>query len=181
MVAVIVAALCACAVAVVVLSYVVWQLRSRVDALVREAAARRGGDISATYVGHPSGAPPVVDLPVVDIPVGAAPVRTVPVVDGRQGTSAAGAMRGDPSPVTTITALSDASAADVGVPVSRVASVTLATPLIKVAALSHGVRRALDDDSRMRIAHAMRRELKSQRKMRRRRRSRRAPSQERTP
>ena len=180
MVAVTVAALCVCLVAVCVLAYAVWQLRSRVDALVLQAAPGRGGDISATYAGHPSGASPG-GMPVVDVPVGAAPVRTVPVVDGRQGTSAAGTMRGDPSPVTTITALSGASGADVEVPVSRVASVTLATPLVKVAAFSHGVRRALDDDSRMRIAHAMRRELKSQRKMRRRRRSRRAPSQETTP
>lgn len=51
--------------------------------------------------------------------------------------------------------------------VTRVASVTLAGPLIKVAAFSHGVRRALAEESRMRVAHAFRRELRRQRRMRR--------------
>jgi hypothetical protein len=53
----------------------------------------------------------------------------------------------------------------------RVASVTLARPLIKVAALSYGVRQALDDEHRLRLRLTMRRELKRQRKMRRRRRA----------
>jgi hypothetical protein len=53
--------------------------------------------------------------------------------------------------------------------VSRVASVTLARPLIKVAAFSYGVRRALGDENRFRIRYAMRQEFKRQRKMRRRR------------
>jgi hypothetical protein len=53
--------------------------------------------------------------------------------------------------------------------VSRVASVTLAGPLIKVAAFSHGVRRALAEETRMRVAHAFRKELRRQRKLRRRR------------
>lgn len=52
---------------------------------------------------------------------------------------------------------------------TRVASVALAGPLIKVAAFSHGVRRALDEETRMRIAYAFRKELRRQRRLRRRR------------
>lgn len=47
----------------------------------------------------------------------------------------------------------------------RVVSVVLAGPMVKVAAFSHGVRRALDDESRMRVAYAFRKELKRQRKI----------------
>ncbi len=53
--------------------------------------------------------------------------------------------------------------------VSRVASVTLSGPLIKVAAFSHGVRRALAEESRMRVAYAFRKELRRQRRLRRKR------------
>ena len=85
----------------------------------------------------------------------------------------------EPTPVEdvpVITALAD-EVDDVDLTTRRVASVTLARPLIKIAALSFGVRRALDDESRMRVRLTMRRELKRQRKMRRRRRAGRAPSQ----
>lgn len=86
---------------------------------------------------------------------------------------------------------SDSRAADVDVPVitvmaespdesdltvARVASVTLARPLIRVAALSYGLRRALGDERRFRIRYAMRQEFRRQRKIRRRRRSGWAPS-----
>ena len=60
---------------------------------------------------------------------------------------------------------------------ARIASVTLGGPLIKVAALSHGVRRALSEEHRMRIAYVVRKEMRRQRKMRRRGRAERAPSQ----
>jgi hypothetical protein len=82
----------------------------------------------------------------------------------------------DPDPVAIITEMARTESDDADLSVSRVASVTLAGPLIKVAALSHGLRRALDEESRMRIGYAVRKELKRQRKMRRRRRSGRAPS-----
>lgn len=59
---------------------------------------------------------------------------------------------------------------------TRIASITLGRPLIKAAALSHGVRRALSDEHRFRIRYEMRRELRRQRKLRRRRRSGQAPS-----
>lgn len=46
--------------------------------------------------------------------------------------------------------------------------VALSTPLIKLAALSYGLRRALGEDTRTRAAVTMRRELKRQRRQRRR-------------
>lgn len=53
--------------------------------------------------------------------------------------------------------------------VSRIASVTLSGSLIKVAAFSSGVRRALGEESRMRVSYAFRRELRRQRRVRRKR------------
>src|SRR5262245_22313012 len=61
---------------------------------------------------------------------------------------------------------------------AKIASVTLGGPLIKVAAFSHGVRHALDEEQRMRISYAVRKELRRQRKMRRRRRTRQSLSKE---
>ncbi|MGI8702837.1 MAG: hypothetical protein ACR2JU_16835 [Nocardioidaceae bacterium] len=49
----------------------------------------------------------------------------------------------------------------------RVVSATMAEPMIRVAALSHGLRRALDEESRMRIAFAFRKELRRQRRLQR--------------
>jgi hypothetical protein len=51
---------------------------------------------------------------------------------------------------------------------ARVASVTLGRPLIKVAAFAYGVRRALDEEHRLRMTLAFRHELRRQRKLRRR-------------
>ncbi len=103
----------------------------------------------------------------------------VPLVP--QGNTDAAAGRADlvpTEPVPVITHLDDHRYAD-GLDITKamVASVTLARPLIKVAAFSHGLRRALDDEQRMRIRWAMRKEFRSQRKMRRRRRAGRAPSE----
>jgi len=85
----------------------------------------------------------------------------------------------EPSPeaehVAVITRMSDP--VDVDLTTRRVASVTLARPLIKVASLSYGLRRALDDEHRFRVRWTMRQELKRQRKMRRRRNRAQAPSQ----
>jgi len=50
---------------------------------------------------------------------------------------------------------------------ARVVSVVVAGPMVKVAAFSHGVRRALDDETRVRVAYAFRKELKQQRKLQR--------------
>ncbi len=59
---------------------------------------------------------------------------------------------------------------------ARVASVTLAEPLIKAAAFTAGLRRALDEERRMRILATFRRELRRQRRLRRRQRAGRASS-----
>ncbi len=83
-----------------------------------------------------------------------------------------------PEDVPLITGIAESDSGDeVDLSAARVASVTLAGPLIKVAALSFGVRRALHEDSRMRISHAVRKELRQQRKMRRRRRTHQRPSE----
>ncbi|MGI8994543.1 MAG: hypothetical protein ACR2FP_09570 [Nocardioidaceae bacterium] len=60
---------------------------------------------------------------------------------------------------------------------ARIATVSLGGPLIKVAAFTHGVRRALREEHRMRVAYAVRKELRRQHKTRRRGRAERAPSQ----
>ena len=77
--------------------------------------------------------------------------------------------------VPVITRLPDGDD-DLDVTARRVASVTLARPLIKVASISYGLRRALDDEHRFKVRYAMRQEFRRQRKMRRRRRAGRAPS-----
>lgn len=61
---------------------------------------------------------------------------------------------------------------------ARVASVTLAEPLIKVAAFTSGVRRALGEEHRIRVSATFRRELRRQRKLRRRQRASRAHNEE---
>jgi hypothetical protein len=109
-------------------------------------------------------------------------VRTVVSFDGRDDEQPTGADAGADAPappreaVPVITRMSE-PIDDVDLTTRRVASVTLARPLIKVAALGHGVRRALDDEHRLRVRLTMKRELKRQRKMRRRRRADRAASQ----
>lgn len=60
------------------------------------------------------------------------------------------------------------SADTVRVPDRMVLSATLGEPLVKVAAFSHGVRRALSAESRNRIWFEMRREVRSSRRRRRR-------------
>jgi len=86
--------------------------------------------------------------------------------------------------VTVITDISErlrgvsdpAAGVDDDLSTARIASVTLGGPLIKVAAFGHGVRHALDEEQRMRISYAVRKELRRQRKIRRRRRVDQAPS-----
>jgi hypothetical protein len=62
----------------------------------------------------------------------------------------------------------DPAGGDVAVPDRLVLSATLGEPLVKVAAFSHGVRRALRPESRNRIWFEMRREVRAARKRRRR-------------
>jgi predicted sugar kinase len=61
-----------------------------------------------------------------------------------------------------------------------VRSVTLAEPLVRIAALGHGVRRALSAESRNRITFEMRREVRRARKERRRAARRGRPSRPRS-
>jgi hypothetical protein len=58
--------------------------------------------------------------------------------------------------------------APIEVPDRLVLSATLGGPLVKAAALAHGVRRALSAESRNRIRFEMRREVRAARKRRRR-------------
>lgn len=68
----------------------------------------------------------------------------------------------------------DAAPPEVGVAVSDrlVLSATVGEPLVKVAAFSHGVRRALSAESRNRIWFEMRREVRASRRRRRQLRKR---------
>jgi hypothetical protein len=162
MTAVIVSALVVCLVVVVVLIVVVRRLQASVETLSRQVQQNPSpGPASPASTGRrpASGAEPLQ--------------RASPA-----GESTSGSRDGAESPeaVVSITDVSSQPRDDFNV--SRVASVTLARPLLKAAALSYGLRRALDTDSRLRIAHAMRKELKQQQKLRRRRAAHRAPSQE---
>jgi hypothetical protein len=76
---------------------------------------------------------------------------------------------GPADPVAVITRVPDS--VDPELSTSRVASVTLAGPLLKAAAFSYGLRHALHEEQRMRISYAMRKELRRQRKLRRHRRA----------
>jgi hypothetical protein len=164
------------AVAVLALAGAVVGLRSRVESLSRRvdgAVALPGPD---PQPGRPAratapaaradraAATDVVSAATVEVPVDE-PVTT-PTNSPSVG-----------HPVPLITAMTPEAAAAVEPGVTRVVSVTLAGPLIKVAALSHGVRHALREESRMRIGYAVRRELKRQRKLRRRRPAAGAPAQ----
>lgn len=57
-------------------------------------------------------------------------------------------------------------------------SAAVSGSLVKVAALTYGLRRAMDEEHRMRVSYAFRRELRRQRRLRRRRRARSGPSRE---
>jgi hypothetical protein len=87
---------------------------------------------------------------------------------------------GDLEPVAVITGLLPVGDPEPSAHVStgRVVSVTLAGPMIKAVALSHGVRRALGEERRMRIAYAFRKELKRQRRARRKAAARRPRQRE---
>jgi len=149
-----------CALAVVMLAFVV----SRLSAQVRQLT----GELSAL--------------------AGAAPARGVSAVPSTSTTTQSGAPSDPPAGLTTLGAGQDAGEGpvpvitrlpdddDLDTTARRVASVTLARPLIKIASISYGLRRALDDERRFKVRYAMRQEFRRQRKMRRRRRAGPAPS-----
>jgi hypothetical protein len=149
-----------CALVVVALAYVVGRLSVEVRRLTAELATLSDGP------GEP--ATPAAATESMDPgPRTPTPV-TAPIAN--EATSAA-----LDSDVQVITAWPDADD-DLDITARRVASVTLARPLIKVASISYGLRRALDDEHRFKVRSAMRQEFRRQRKMRRRRRAGRAPS-----
>jgi hypothetical protein len=149
-----------CAVAVVVLAYIVARLSAQVRRLSVELTAHTTA--SATQAASITPAPPASSAARVDT-AARAPA----------GPRAAASDTIDED-VPIITALPDGD--DLDITARRVASVTFARPLIKVASLSYGLRRALDDEHRFKVRYAMRQEFRRQRKMRRRRRAGRAPS-----
>jgi hypothetical protein len=142
-----------CALVVVVLAYLVGRLGAQVRQLTGELSALASAATAPAVAGGRS----MHDPPVRE-------VVTVAVDDNASE---------DPVPV--ITRLPDADD-DLDITARRVASVTLARPLIKIASISYGLRRALDDEHRFKVRYAMRQEFRRQRKMRRRRRAGRAPS-----
>jgi hypothetical protein len=145
-----------CALAVVVLAVVVARLSAQVHRLTAELSVLSATPAVADAAYAAASAPTPSAAPLVD----SAQRPDLPEVA---------------EDVPVITALPDAYDG-VDLTARRVASVTFARPLIKVASLSYGLRRALDDENRFKVRYAMRQEFRRQRKMRRRRRAARAPS-----
>jgi hypothetical protein len=181
------AVLVVCTVAIGVLGCVVVRLRRQVDTLasrMSDLATRdpeeSGSSPSAAPTRSPGRAGPRRrrgQSPVAAPTAGGVgssdttqptPAAAASQMRGPDDTATQPATRGD-EPVAVITGMAAEQADDLDLSVSRVASVTLAGPLVKIAAFSHGLRRALDEESRMRISYAMRKELKRQRKLRRQR------------
>jgi len=153
------------ALVVVLLIVVAARLRGQLTQLSQQV-----GDLRSGPAPSPPTPPSLPVTPVAPVPIAeksaAQPPAEQPVShqsDERdEDVSVITRLDGDPDPDLTT---------------ARIASVTLGGPLIKVAALSHGVRRALREEHRMRIAYVVRKEMRRQRKMRRRGRAERAPSQ----
>lgn len=139
-----------CALAVVALAYVV----GRMSAQLRQLRVELAG-----LAALPD--------PSTSVPAAAMPTRVAARVETTSD---------EQVPVITALPAAAGDSDDLDVTARRVASVTLARPLIKVASLSYGLRRALDDETRFKVRYAMRQEFRRQRKMRRRRRAGRAPS-----
>jgi hypothetical protein len=168
-----------CVVAVVVLAYTVGRLSSQVRQLTTglAAAERRTADAeraaSAQAASHSSSLASLtarVDAELVTAEEALVAAAPVPIENPREGLAVV-------EDVPVITALPDADD-ELDITARRVASVTLARPLIRVASLSYGLRHALDDERRFKVRYAVRQEYRRQRKMRRRRRAGRAPSTE---
>ncbi len=149
------------AVLVLALGLLVWRLHGEVRRLGAEVTALRSGTVPE--VSQPQ---PVVVEPRE--PLAEEGRRPVPVAeDDRPVVSTASTTE----PVPVITGLTkDQPAVGAEPSAARIASVTLGPPLIKIAAFSYGVRRALSEEQRMRVSYAVRKELRRQHKLRRRRR-----------
>jgi hypothetical protein len=167
-----------CAVAVVVLACAVLRLRSRVDALSRRLdEVVPPGEVAAGASVRSAAGPSHRDVSQRDASTRqGTPTAAEPAPEADPSPAADRSPDSDPRPVALITAMASEPADETAPSVTRVVSVTFAGPLIKVAALSHGLQHALREESRMRIGYAFRRELKRQRKLRRRQQSGRAAS-----
>lgn len=144
---------------VVCLVVAVWRLSSQVRRLGAEVTQRRAESPTAT---------PAAAQARASAPARSAGAKSrAPQPGVRRAETPSEVTTVDPVPV--ITRLADETSADGDLSTSRVASVTLGPPLIKVAAFAYGVRRALGDEQRMRVSYAVHKELRRQRKLRRRR------------
>lgn len=138
-------------------------LTRQVDLLASQLRALPSTSSSATVPGSVSTRQPASSLLADDAPkwdrseAGVQPVSSFPLITHQ---AAPGEAASDPR--------------EVDWNVARVASVTLAEPLVKVAAFTHGVRHALNEEQRMRVSATFRRELRRQHKLRRRQRVSRA-------
>jgi len=143
--------------------------------LVLSVVWRRLGDLSSQLSGLPGKQLPANAAGSADHvePVAHFPLITDTAVTGSSVTSAATG--------GAITGAARSESRDPDLTAARVASVTLAEPLIKVAAFAHGLRRALDEEQRIRISATFRRELRRQRKVRRRQASNRTRPEEARP
>lgn len=130
----------------VVLGIAVRRLRRDVSRLSTELAAVTPP--SGQQPSEPAQAPVQVARPLVNDPSSA---------KNRVGES-----------VTVITRLDDTEVEPADLTTSRVASVALGRPLIKAAACAYALRRAFDEENRLRARLAFRSELRRQRKLRRR-------------
>jgi len=159
---------------VLILGWGVVVLRRDVRALSAELTELKQQPPVIEIVEVPQPAPVVVPAPVAPAPE----PQTIFQTQDEDSATVPDLRRPEPEPedIPVITRISDAAEDDVDLTTRRVASVALARPLIKVASLSYGVRRALDDEHRFQVRWTMRRELKRQRKMRRRRNRGQAPS-----
>ena len=140
----------AAGVLVVIFTTLTWRMHAQVRRLAAEVATLK----------------PLVEPrpPVAEEGPNRRPVPAAPTVASDDSTT---------KPVPVITGLAEDQPTDGVEPsTARIASVTLGPPLVKIAAFSYGVRRALREEQRMRVSYAVRKELRRQRKLRRRSRRR---------
>lgn len=156
-------ALIACLLVVAVLVVVLLRLQRQVAALTTQLSSMTSPGVP-TAADPASGAASVAGAGRPETPATAPSSPAPPATAG--------------PPPERVAVITDLAAEPAGVEpgAARIVSVTVGVPLIKVMAFSAGVRRALSEEHRMRVAHAVRKELRHQRKMRRRRRAGRAPS-----
>jgi hypothetical protein len=138
------------AVAVVVLAGAVLSLRSRVDVLSRRldevllSEPLASEPVATGSSVRPTAGPSRRDAPPREARTGlGAPSAAEPPLEPDPSLGAARSPDVDPRPVALITAMASEPPDETAPSVTRVVSVTFAGPLIKVAALSHGLKHDL--------------------------------------